>query len=187
MPKANRKPIGRKFKGSSNSQAPIPSVGPEHHPYQGNHFTDEDQSNEVSVGTLSVTNFEEIDLSDMGGIAPYEDMNVKWIVVAVNLRLMDANQPGPSGLQRNLVADQSTLDPLIRPFQLRLASLKIDEKQTAKAFNERNMVEDYEWQVENKCEEDALIRKQRNAAKLHSARNRQFRSPDDDVLRPKRY
>ena len=104
-------------------------------------------------------------------------------------------EAGPSGMQNHAtvttrtgtIQKTSTEDKDGEDFKLRIATFKPMERRAAKAFMEYEIEDQYEWPSEIETTEDGLIRKQRNVAKLHAARSRQFRKPEDEQLSKERH
>ena len=192
MPKVKAKSVGRKFKRSNDNQAQIPPAGSDTISPQSTEDIEELQTTtEVEMENLDTSNFEEMEVIEATGIRIYENSS---LAVDVNLSSGADVQPGPSGLQTNAIAnpadtteEQIPEETVAEPFEMtrndRMQLLLSNrERRTLKAFKEHHIEEQYEYPVENESKDDTLIRKHRNAAKLHAARNRQYRNPEDEQL-----
>ena len=114
--------------------------------------------------------------------------------VAVETDIIPDAQPGPSGLQQQGIFVEQNIDIEPEPeksdarsSEAKLLLLSKMERKTAKAFKEHGIEEDFEWPSVNEERQDCIIRKHRNTAKLHAARQRKYRNPENEVLSQQRH
>ena len=195
MPKAKAKSIGQKRKKSTTSETPIPPVGSEETPSQSvENVTDDPTSIYLETGILDTSNVHEMEALEASTRRLYVHMGVRVCVVdgiPTSTAPMQERASGSTAMVTTPAVENTANNipaQMVRePFEQRLASLNKKERQTAKTFKQQNIEEDYEWPVDDESKEDALMRKYRNTAKLHAARQRQFRNPDDEELGQQRH
>ena len=187
MPKKAKKSIARKYKGSSRSEAEIPTQSQ-------NEPSELNDGISIAFTTVEAQMDMEIDRSERSEVTNVRIYDNGSLVLNEPNTPAASPQPGPSGLQynemhnptANVVTMEEPDNSINIEFERKLLTLPKKERTSAKAFKKLGIEDEYEYPVEGETKEEAVIRKHRNANKKQAAQQRQYMRPEDEEIRQQR-